>query len=84
MVQQSYGDSAKVLTNEWHKQRRIATFQSFRIDEFDDLDIVRYDLDEITPRRGAKKSSYVTEARLETEGSAQADIDIRTIDKTRD
>jgi len=83
MVQRSYGNSGENVNNEWHKQRRIATFEVFSIDEFDDIDIERYDLDEITPRRGAKKSSYVTDARLEVEGASQPDK-IKTLENIRD
>jgi len=81
MVQRSYGNSGENVNNEWHKQRRMATFEVFSIDEFSEIDIERYDLDEITPRRGAKKSSYVTDARLDVEGASQPDK-IRTLHNT--
>jgi len=81
MVQMNTGNSGKNVSNEWHKQRRIATFEVFSIDEFSDIDIERYDLDEITPRRGAKKSSYVTDARLDVEGASQPEK-IRTLHNT--
>jgi hypothetical protein len=80
MVQKSFGNSGKNLSNEYHKQRRIATFEVFSIDEFSDLDIERYDLDEITPRRGAKRSSYITETRLDVEGGSKSDVNIKTLD----
>ena len=77
MVQHSYGDSGKVLNNEYHAKRREAEFESFSIGEWDDLDIERYDLDTIPFSRKYLKGQ--TEARVETEGASKDGIDVRTL-----
>lgn len=84
MVQKSYGGSGKVLAKEYHELRAEATFDTFVVDrEFGPIDTERADLDEITARRGAKKSTYVTEDYVESEGGAKGGVDIRTVDDIR-
>jgi hypothetical protein len=81
----TYGDRGKVLSDEYHDFRAEATFDTYDIDlEFGDIDIERYDLDTVQPRIGNKESSYITETRVESEGGAMADVDIRTFDDIRD
>lgn len=84
MTQYTTGNSGKVLNNEWHRERRLAITEHFNIREFGDIDIQKYDLDELEFTRKYKDSTYVTDTRLESEGSAKSGVDIRTIDDIRD
>jgi len=85
MVKFSYGDTSKVLAEEWHALRNEATFETFDIDtEFGPIETERGDLDELTARRGAKDSTYETDVRVESQGAGQPDVDIRTVDDIRD
>jgi hypothetical protein len=85
MVKFSYGDTSKVLAEEWHALRNEATFETFVIDkEFGPIEKERGDLDELTARRGAKDSTYETDVRIESQGAGQPDVDIRTVDDIRD
>jgi hypothetical protein len=81
----SYGDRSKVLTEEYHQVRAEATFDTYVIDkEFGDIDIEKYDLETIQPRIGNKESSYVTDTRIESEGGAKPDVDVRTFESIRE
>ena len=81
----SYGSQGRFLSEEYHEFRAEATFDTYTVDlEFGDIDIERYDLDTVQPRIGNKASSYITETRVESEGGAMADVDIRTFDDIRD
>ena len=80
MVQKSHGNSGKVLTNEWHAKRWEAESETFGIEEWDEIDVEKYDLDEIGFTRKYKESSFKTETRKESEGSAKEGVDIRTLD----
>jgi hypothetical protein len=81
----SYGERGRFLSDEYHSFRAEATFDTYDIAlEYGDIDIQRYDLDTVQPRIGNKASSYVTESRLESEGGADADVDIRSFDNIRE
>jgi hypothetical protein len=81
----SYGERGRFLSEEYHAFRAEATFDTYDIDlEFGEIDRQRYDLDTVQPRIGNKASSYITETRVESEGGAMADVDIRTFDDIRD
>jgi hypothetical protein len=83
-VQYRDGNSGENLNTEWHVERWKAISENFSLDEFGPIDIEQYDLDELQFSRKYKRSSYITETRLEDEGSAKEGIDIRTIDAHRD
>ena len=77
----SYGSQGRFLSEEYHEFRAEATFDTFTVDlEYGDIDIERYDLDTVQPRERNKRSSYMTDPRLESEGGAKARVDIRTLD----
>ena len=84
MVQYRDGNSGQNLNEEWHRFRWKAISETFGIEEFGEIDIEKYDLDELEFSRKYKRSSYITETRQEDEGAAKEGIDIRTIDKIRD
>jgi hypothetical protein len=85
MVQKTYGGSGKVLSEQYHDLRAEATFATFSVDrEFGPIDTERASLEEITARRGAKRSTYITEDHVESEGGAKGGVDIRTVDDYRD
>jgi len=84
MVQFRTGNSGDVLNEEWHLQRWIAESEFYTIDEFDDIDIEKYDLDEVEFSRKFKRSEDITDTRLESEGSAKSGVNIKTISDIRD
>jgi len=84
VVQMSHGNSGDVLNEEWHLQRWIAESEYYSIEEFDDIDIAKYDLDEVEFSRKFKRSEDITDTRLESEGSAKSGVDIKTISDIRD
>lgn len=83
MVQHSHGDSGKVLSEEWHKKRWEAETTTFGIEEWDEIDIARYDLEDVEFSRKFKRSTYEPEPRMEAEGSVKA-TDIKTLGDIRD
>lgn len=46
MVGFKLGNSGKNLNEEWHEQRQVAISTTFTIDQWSDIDIEKYDLDE--------------------------------------
>lgn len=84
MVQYSTGNSGDVLNEEWHLQRWIAESEYYSIREFDDIDIEKFDLNEVEFTRKFKKSEDITDTRLESEGSAKSGVNIKTISDIRD
>ena len=83
MVQHSHGDSGKYLNREWHEIRWQAESETFGINEWDDIDVFRYDLDEVDFSRKFKQSTYEPQPRLESEGSAKGST-IRTLGESRE
>lgn len=61
--------TGKVLSSEWHEQRQKAR-ESLGLFEWGDIDIARYDLDEIEFDRKARKTK--TEVRVPVEGGAKS------------
>ena len=47
MVQYRDGNSGKNLNEEWHRFRWKAISETFGIEEFGEIDIEKYDLDEL-------------------------------------
>lgn len=84
MVQMTHGNTGKNLNEEWHLQRWIAESEFYTIDEFDDIDIEQFDLDEVDFSRKFKRSEDITDTRLESEGSAKSGVNIKTISDIRD
>jgi len=84
MVQYSTGNSGDVLNEEWHLQRWIAESEYYTIEEFGDIDIEQFDLDEVDFSRKFKRSEDITDTRLESEGSAKSGVNIKTISDIRD
>jgi len=84
VVQFRTGNSGDVLNEEWHLQRWIAESEYYSLKEFDDIDIAKYDLDEVEFSRKFKRSEDITDTRLESEGSAKSGVNIKTISDIRD
>jgi len=84
VVQMTHGNSGKNLNEEWHLQRWIAESEYYSIEEFGDIDIEQYDLDEVDFSRKFKRSEDITDTRLASEGSAKSGVNIKTIDDIRD
>jgi len=83
MVQHSYGDDGRFLNEEYHLQRWLAETTTFDIEEWSDIDQERYDLETVDFSRKFKRSSYITDARVDTEGASNQGFDLRNV-KTRD
>lgn len=83
MVDFSYGNDGKVLNEEYHLTRWAAEVTTYNIDEWSDIDQARYDLDTVDFTRQFKRSSYITESRVDSEGASESGFDLRNV-KTRD
>lgn len=83
MTMKSTGNSGKHLNEEWHDKRHEAR-ESLGLFEWGDIDIARYDLDEIQFDRKARKTK--TEVDIETEGGAKSGEPLQGFDtdETRD
>lgn len=75
--------TGKVLSEEWHDKRQKAR-ESLGKFEWGDIDITRYDLDEIEFDRKARKTK--TDVRVPTEGGAKSGEPLQGFDtdETRD
>jgi hypothetical protein len=77
MVKMSLGNSGRFLNEEWHRKRRVAHEETYTIEEWSDIDITKYDLETVDFDRKFKDSTYITDARIETEGASEGGHDIR-------
>lgn len=71
MVQFSLGSPGRFLNKEWHQTRYEARTETYGLSEWGDIDIERYDLDNVEFTRKHKDSSYITRVQVESEGAAQ-------------
>ena len=69
MTMKSTGNSGRFLNEDWHDRRQDAR-ESLGKFEFGDIDIAKYDLDDIQFDRKARKTT--TEPRIDAEGSPKA------------
>jgi len=83
VVQYSLGNSGRFLNAEWHNARQAAR-ESFSLAEWDRISRLQYDLDDVEVFRQAKRSSYIEEARVESEGGAKGGNDLRDDPAIRD
>jgi len=84
MVLDSFGDDSGPYSEEWHRKRDEARYDSYTLDEFSELDIIRYGLKDVQIDRKKKPSTFRLEPRRDdAEGSAQP-VDIRTLKTVRD
>lgn len=83
MVEKATGNSGRFLNGEWHETRHDANTKSFSIDDWGDIDITKYDLEDIPFDRKRKESTYITEANVVAEGGAKPGEDTRD-DPVRD
>jgi len=84
MVQMSLGNDGKYLNSEWHETRHKAATETTQIDEWGDIDQERYDLDTVDFDRKKLDRAFVTDTRLESEGSAKSGFDVRDLPGVRD
>jgi len=79
MVLYQHTGSGQTLNQEWHATRWEAISETYGLREFGEIDIEKYDLDELQFSRKYKESSFISDPRQENEGAGKADRDIRTI-----
>jgi hypothetical protein len=58
MVSFALGNSGKYYNKEWHIKREKALRETWNIDEWGDIDITKYDLDELDFSRKDNPRSY--------------------------
>lgn len=83
MVEKSTGNSGKYTSREWHETRHDARTKTFSLDDWGDIDITKYDLEDIPFDRKHKDSSYITESNVVGEGGSKPGKDT-TEDPVRD
>jgi len=84
MVLQSSGGSGEELSREWHRKRWEAESETFGILEWGEIEIQRFDLDEIQFSRKYKQSTYHSESQIEGEGGPKSGKDVRETFPERD
>lgn len=84
MVQMSLGNDGKHLNSDWHETRREAHEETVKIEEWDEIDRVRYDLDTVDFDTKKVDRFKFTRTDVEAEGAAQPDRDIRELPTVRD
>jgi len=83
MPQMSYGNTGRFVNEEWHRTRLEARVRTVKIDEWSDIDQVKYDLDTVDFDRKQLDREYRTENHVESEGGVKSGFDIREL-PTRD
>ena len=83
-MKHAFGDTGRFLNEEYHDTRWKAISTTFTIDEWGDIDQTKFDLDNLQFSRRFKDSSYITEPRIESEGTPKAGVDVRQVDPTID
>lgn len=81
MTMKTTGNSGRYLSEEYHRVRDEAR-RSLGIFEWGDIDIERYDLDNIQFDRKMRKTQ--TDPRIETEGSVKSGHPLNYDDPVRD
>lgn len=84
MVLDSFGDDSGPYAEEWHRKRDEARYDSYSLDEFSELDIIRYGLRDIQIDRKKKPSTFRLEPRRDDAEGSAGRVDIRTLDNIRD
>lgn len=80
MVQMPHSGSGQYLNGEWHDTRHKARTETFSIEEWGDIDIEKYDLDNVEFTRKQKRSTYLTESMIKADAAADEEgFDIRNI-----
>lgn len=77
MVGYSLGNDGKYVNKNYHAFREMARTETYGLMEWGEIDIEKYDLDNVDFDRSQKGSTYITESMVEVEGGAQGGIDIR-------
>lgn len=77
MVGYPFGNDGKFVNKEYHAFREIARTTAYKLEEFGDIEIEKYDLDNVDFDRSQKASTHITESMVEVEGGAQGGVDIR-------
>lgn len=83
MVEKATGNSGRFVSKEWHQTRHDARTKTFSLDDWGDIAIEKYDLDDVEIDRKHKKSAYITDANVVSEGGAKPGKDT-TEDPRRD
>jgi len=75
----SYGGPGSKVTEEWHDTRHEARTKTYSIDEWGEIDITRYSLDDIEFTGKQVDRNYILSPRVVSEGGTDPGFDIRDL-----
>jgi hypothetical protein len=75
----SYGGPGSKLSEEWHDTRHEARTTTYGLFEWGEIDIERYDLDEIEFTGKYVDRTYILKPRVLSEGGTNSGFDVRDL-----
>jgi len=77
MVGMPFGNDGKFVNKEYHAKRQEARTETYGLFEWGDIDIEKFDLDNIEFDRSQKDSTHITESKVDVVAGAKGGVDVR-------